>query len=61
MRFRTLSPAERRAFIVASFFLGDEGKHWRASIKSEFSPFEELVADWAARKKNSIEGWIAPL
>jgi hypothetical protein len=41
-KFRNLSPIERRAFIVASYALKDEGKHWRDHTKAEFSPFELL-------------------
>jgi hypothetical protein len=58
--FRSLSVAERRAFIVASFSLRDEGKHWRQSTVDEFSPFEQLVQRWAAEKANKT-GWSIPL
>jgi hypothetical protein len=53
--FRQLSAHERRAFIVASYTLRDEGDHWRGHITNELSPFEKLVKDWAgtkARNKN---------
>jgi Reverse transcriptase (RNA-dependent DNA polymerase) len=49
--FRNLSPAERRAFIVASFILGDEGRHWRQHIKRELSEFENITKEWAAERK----------
>lgn len=58
--FRSMSPAERRAYIVASFILKDEGKHWRQHLADEFSPLERLVRDWAAAKI-SQPNWIAPL
>lgn len=58
--FRILSPAERRAFIVASYALTDEGSHWRSHIAPELSPFEVLVRDWAAKKSND-SGWSVPL
>jgi hypothetical protein len=44
-RFRMLSPLERRAFILASYRLTDEGQHWRRSIKREFTPFEMIITD----------------
>ncbi len=49
--FRTLSSWERRAFIIASYSLNDEGKHWRRHVSDEFSPFEVLVKEWASEKK----------
>jgi hypothetical protein len=58
--FRSLSVAERRAFIVASFSLRDEGSHWRRYTVDEFSPFEQLVQRWAAEKA-SQPGWSIPL
>jgi hypothetical protein len=58
--FRSLSVAERRAFIVASFSLRDEGRHWRQHTVGEFSPFEQLVQRWAAEKANQPK-WSIPL
>jgi hypothetical protein len=60
INFRTLPPAERRAFIVASYSLRDEGKHWRDHLKSEFSPFETVVRQWASSKPSDA-GWNVPL
>ena len=59
-RFRTLSPPERRAFVIASFVLKDEGKHWRDHISPELTPFEKLVMQWASGKMG-IAGWELPL
>ena len=58
--FRSLSSAERRAFIVASYALRDEGKHWRQHTSGEFTPFEQLVQDWVSQKVNQ-SGWSIPL
>jgi hypothetical protein len=58
--FRTLSPAERRAFLIASYVLTDEGKHWREHIGPELSPFEHLVRTWASEKV-PIADWSPPL
>ena len=46
--FQALSKWERRAFIVGSFILGDEGKHWRQHSSDSFSAFEEVVRMWYA-------------
>jgi len=59
-RFRSLSDLERRAFIIASYGLGDEGDHWRNHLRREFSPIENVVRLWAAEKSGS-PGWTIPL
>jgi hypothetical protein len=58
--FRSLSPAERRAFIVASYALRDEGKHWRQHTSNEFSPLEHLVQQWTSEKVGQ-PAWSIPL
>jgi hypothetical protein len=58
--FRTLSPMERRAFIVASYTMSDEGKHWRQHIAPELSAFEDLVRVWASEKIQQ-SGWRIPV
>ena len=58
--FRSMSPAERRAFIVASYSLKPEGRHWRDHTDHEFSPFEKLVRQWASSKAG-LAGWTIPL
>lgn len=58
--FRPMSQSERRAFIIASYSLKDEGRHWRDHIRKELSPFESLVKKWAAEKVQQ-GNWIVPL
>lgn len=48
--FYHLGHWERRSFLIASYFLGDEGRHWRDHAKKEFTPIEQLHRDWAAGK-----------
>lgn len=60
-RFSTLSKWERRAFIPASYFLKDEGAHWRDHTKEQFTEFEILVRDWVASKNPSQTGWKIPI
>jgi hypothetical protein len=50
-QFTTLTTWERRAVIYSSYFLGDEGKHWREHNKNIFSREEILVRDWCASRK----------
>lgn len=58
--FRTMRPAERRAFIMASYYMKDEGRHWREHIKNELSPFEVITRDWMADKRSRPD-WRIPL
>lgn len=59
-RFRGMSDLERRAFIMASFGLEDEGEHWRRHVRRELSPLEKLAQTWAGEKQNS-PNWQLPL
>jgi hypothetical protein len=59
-QFRTLSPLERRAFIVASYKLSDEGKHWRSHIQPELTPLEKAVQNWMADRV-AVPNWEIPL
>lgn len=58
--FGTMNRWERKLFIIASYVLGDEGRHWRDHHKREFTPFELIVRDWAAANFQ-IPGWEMPL
>ena len=59
--FATLSKWERRAYIASSYFLGDEGKHWRENTKGQFVGVELLLRDWIASKQPSQNSWKLPL
>ncbi len=48
--FATLTDWERTALLVGSFILGDEGKHWRGSLKGGLTPMQQLVRDWASAR-----------
>ena len=45
-KYGAMSLFERRAFIVASYFLGDEGKHWRHHTKSTWLAPELFIREW---------------
>ncbi|MDI3429628.1 RNA-directed DNA polymerase [Aeromonas sp. V90_14] len=51
--FPTMTPWQRRLFIVTSYLLGDEGKHWRTHNKGKFNFIDELYSDWGALRKTS--------
>ena len=49
-----MSPWEKRAFVVGSYCLGDEGSHWRGHVKDTFDPFTALVHEWAGERAEQI-------
>jgi hypothetical protein len=51
----------KRAFIIASYVLGDEGKHWRNTSMRVMGDFEHLTRDWAASKWQQDGSWQVPL
>jgi hypothetical protein len=59
-RFSVLTPWERRALIVASYVLGDEGRHWRHRIGSELQEVDKRFMAWVGQK-NSGKLWELPL
>lgn len=58
--YETLPVMEKRAFIMASYYLGDEGHHWRDSVKNTFTDIDKLYRDWMADKKQQ-KGWVLPI
>lgn len=58
--FPTMTKWERRVFILASYFMQDEGRHWRDHNKRGFTEFETIIRDWASQKVNQIN-WAVPL
>lgn len=51
--FSRYSTWEKRAIIYSSFFLYDEGRHWRKNNRKHFSKQEKLLGDWFGDRKNS--------
>ena len=41
---------EKRALIVASYFLTDEGKHWRDHTKRSWGERETVIRDWFCKR-----------
>jgi hypothetical protein len=58
--FGSMHPWVKRAFIIASYRLGDEGKHWRRAVGSTLTPFESLVRGWM-ESRVAAPGWEVPL
>ena len=59
-RFQSLTSWERRAVIVASFLLEDEGKYWRQEVSALLSPMDLLAQKWAGERKQS-NTWSVPV
>lgn len=50
--FNAATPWEKRALVISSYILEDEGREWRKRIKDGLSPFDQLVRKWASAQKN---------
>lgn len=54
----TLHPWVRRAFMISSRVLGDEGRHWREFRKTTLGPYEKLLNTWVASRPPD---WVIPI
>lgn len=60
--FSTLTGWERRAMLIGSYILGDEGDHWRKSIKKDQNDFDQLIMKWIGEAKSKKgAGWRVPI
>ena len=59
--FQQHHPNVRRAILLGSYSLGDEGRHWRRAVSRELTPFDEIVRDWAKDAKEADNSWKVPL
>ena len=50
----------RRALIVGSFKLGDEGKHWRNRTSKMLHDVDKAFLTWA-KKKSGVDSWKVPI
>ena len=51
--FNSMSLWERRALLIGSLCLGDEGKHWRSHKGGEFNEIEKTIQCWAGDRKSN--------
>ncbi|MFD2415428.1 RNA-directed DNA polymerase [Amycolatopsis pigmentata] len=56
----TAHPWAKRAFLIASYALGDEGRHWRDANKPPEGTFDRIVRDWAASRVSDSK-WEVPI
>ena len=59
--YTSLEPWEKRAFVVASYFMNDDGKHWRTNNKKSFDEIILLYNLWAENKSKSNKNWSIDL
>jgi Reverse transcriptase (RNA-dependent DNA polymerase) len=59
-KFHRMHPWVRRAYLVSSYSLGDEGKHWRSHLVKGMDRYEILVRDWTTSRIAS-KSWEIPL
>lgn len=59
-QFALATPWERRALIVASYILSDEGQHWRRRARPSLPDADALFMQWVG-DKNSGQSWELPL
>jgi hypothetical protein len=51
--FNNMGDIERRAFIIASYWLRDEGRHWREAMSRGFTGAQSLVKSWFSERWNT--------
>lgn len=59
--YDNVHPWVKRALLMSSFTLGDEGRHWRNTIRNRLTPFDALTRDWVAGRMQQQSGWEVPL
>lgn len=60
-KFVNLNEWEKRMFILASYKLGDEGRHWRDHNKKGFSQFQKWYVKWMSDRTGAGKGANIPL
>jgi hypothetical protein len=61
-QYSVLTQWEKRALLISSYILEDEGRHWRDGIKKELSSFDQLILRWASSKKSAMgHAWVVPV
>jgi len=55
-RYSTAKPWEKRALLISSYILEDEGSEWRKRLRDQLSPFDALILSWASEQKEGGKG-----
>lgn len=59
-QFGRMHPWVQRAFVMASYFLADEGRYWRTRIEGQLSPLDQLASQWTSHNV-ATGNWEIPL
>lgn len=59
-QYALATPWERRALIVASYVLGDEGRYWRQHIRDQLDPVDAAFLRWVGSKNNGSQWELPP-
>lgn len=60
--FATLTEWEKRAVLICSYILQDEGSHWRKNISGNLNAFQKITINWAsASKQKNPNDWKIPV
>jgi len=59
-QFSTITPWQKRSLLVASYVLGDEGKHWRRRVEHQLGEVDKRFLTWVGGKNNGGI-WEIPL
>jgi hypothetical protein len=57
----TAHPWVKRAFIVGSYELGDEGRYWREANRDLMNSFDRTVRDWVVDRRQHDNAWQVPI
>ena len=49
-KYGALDEWEKRVMILGSYFLTDEGRHWRQRTKKSWNPVQTLIRDWFKKR-----------
>lgn len=60
-QYNTLTQWEKRAMIVGSYVLRDQGRHWRDAKGTMFSEVDDAYKAWVSKKFNGRTSWDLPL
>lgn len=59
-QYGTMNVWVRRAFLIGSYSLGEEGRHWRRAATASGSDFDKIVQGWMSSRAGQT-GWEIPV
>lgn len=59
-QYSQMHPWVRRAYLVCSYMLGDEGSHWRRRMAGRLSPLDKITRKWASERSQEPKWRISP-